>query len=64
MHLDAGFLRDFFRGSVPEDKLNVLAERQLNELMHAMKCKCAGSPVPGKTLCCTVNSIVLSPVFI
>ncbi|XP_005501427.2 putative methyltransferase NSUN7 isoform X1 [Columba livia] len=36
-HGDAGFLRDFFRGSVSEDKLNVLAERQLNELMHAMK---------------------------
>ncbi|XP_065489196.1 putative methyltransferase NSUN7 isoform X1 [Caloenas nicobarica] len=36
-HGDAGFLRDFFRGSVSEDKLNVLAERQLNELTHAMK---------------------------
>ncbi|XP_009933852.2 putative methyltransferase NSUN7 isoform X1 [Opisthocomus hoazin] len=34
---DAGLLRDLFRGSVSEDKLNILAERQLNELMHAME---------------------------
>ncbi|KFQ85919.1 Putative methyltransferase NSUN7, partial [Phoenicopterus ruber ruber] len=34
---DAGLLRDLFRGSVSEDKLSILAERQLNELMHAMK---------------------------
>ncbi|KAM6362622.1 putative methyltransferase NSUN7 isoform 2-T12 [Alca torda] len=36
-HGDAGLLRDLFRGSVSEDKLNTLAEQQLNELMHAMK---------------------------
>ncbi|XP_008945590.1 PREDICTED: putative methyltransferase NSUN7, partial [Merops nubicus] len=33
---DAGLLRDIFQGSVSEDKLRVLAERQLCELMHAM----------------------------
>lgn len=33
-----------------EDKLSILAERQLNELIHALKCKCASSPVSGKTL--------------
>uniref|UniRef100_A0A8C0F9S4 NOP2/Sun RNA methyltransferase family member 7 n=1 Tax=Bubo bubo TaxID=30461 RepID=A0A8C0F9S4_BUBBB len=36
-HRDAGLLRDLFQGSVSEDKLSILAERQLNELMHAMK---------------------------
>ncbi|KFP62353.1 Putative methyltransferase NSUN7, partial [Cariama cristata] len=36
-HGDAGLLRDLFQGSVSEDKLRILAERQLNELMHAMK---------------------------
>ncbi|XP_009947223.1 PREDICTED: putative methyltransferase NSUN7, partial [Leptosomus discolor] len=36
-HRDAGLLRDLFQGSVSEDKLSNLAERQLNELMHAMK---------------------------
>ncbi|KFW09063.1 Putative methyltransferase NSUN7, partial [Eurypyga helias] len=36
-HGDAGLLRDLFQGSVSEDKLRVLAERQLAELMHAMK---------------------------
>ncbi|KAM7112252.1 putative methyltransferase NSUN7 [Ciconia maguari] len=36
-HGDAGLLRDLFQGSVSEDKLSILAERQLNELMHAMK---------------------------
>ncbi|KFO04943.1 Putative methyltransferase NSUN7, partial [Balearica regulorum gibbericeps] len=35
-HRDAGLLRDLFQGSVSEDKLCILAERQLNELMHAM----------------------------
>uniref|UniRef100_A0A8C6ZQL5 NOP2/Sun RNA methyltransferase family member 7 n=1 Tax=Nothoprocta perdicaria TaxID=30464 RepID=A0A8C6ZQL5_NOTPE len=36
-HGDAGLLRDLFHGSVSEDKLTILAERQLKELMHAMK---------------------------
>ncbi|KAM6206220.1 putative methyltransferase NSUN7 [Sarcoramphus papa] len=36
-HGDAGLLRDLFQGSLSEDKLSSLAERQLNELMHAMK---------------------------
>ncbi|KAM8808134.1 putative methyltransferase NSUN7 [Eudromia elegans] len=36
-HGDAGLLRDLFQGSVSEDKLNILAERQLKELKHAMK---------------------------
>ncbi|XP_071599766.1 putative methyltransferase NSUN7 [Heliangelus exortis] len=36
-HGDAGLLRDLFQGCVSVDKLNILAERQLNELMHAMK---------------------------
>ncbi|XP_014813336.1 PREDICTED: putative methyltransferase NSUN7 isoform X1 [Calidris pugnax] len=34
---DAGLLRDVFQGSVSQDKLNALAERQLRDLMHAMK---------------------------
>ncbi|XP_062349617.1 putative methyltransferase NSUN7 [Cinclus cinclus] len=38
-HRDAGLLRDLFQGFVSEDKLSVLAERQLNELMHALKFK-------------------------
>ncbi|NWH66247.1 NSUN5 methyltransferase, partial [Geococcyx californianus] len=38
-HRDAGLLRDHLRGSVSVDKLSTLAERQLNELRHAMKCK-------------------------
>lgn len=50
MHLDAELLKDLFRGTVAKDKLSILAERQLNELIHAMKCKCASSPVSGKTL--------------
>ncbi|KFV08663.1 Putative methyltransferase NSUN7, partial [Pterocles gutturalis] len=36
-HRDAGLLRDLFQGSVSEHKLSTLAERQLNELTHAMK---------------------------
>lgn len=36
-HGDVGLLRDLFQGSVSEDKLSILAERQLNELIHAMK---------------------------
>ncbi|KFZ54984.1 Putative methyltransferase NSUN7, partial [Podiceps cristatus] len=36
-HGDAGLLRDLFRGSVSEDKLGILTERQLSELMHAMR---------------------------
>ncbi|KAM6071821.1 putative methyltransferase NSUN7 isoform 2-T2 [Theristicus caerulescens] len=36
-HRDAGLLRDVFQGSVSKDKLGILAERQLNELMHAMQ---------------------------
>ncbi|KFP54332.1 Putative methyltransferase NSUN7, partial [Cathartes aura] len=36
-HGDAGLLRDLLQGSVSEDKLSSLAEKQLNELMHAMK---------------------------
>ncbi|KFU95954.1 Putative methyltransferase NSUN7, partial [Chaetura pelagica] len=36
-HGDAGLLRDVYQGRVSEDKLNNLAQRQLNELMHAMK---------------------------
>ncbi|XP_005444858.2 LOW QUALITY PROTEIN: putative methyltransferase NSUN7 [Falco cherrug] len=36
-HGDAGLLRHLFQGSVSEDKLSILAERQLNELIHAMK---------------------------
>ncbi|KAF4790416.1 putative methyltransferase NSUN7 [Turdus rufiventris] len=38
-HRDAGLLQDLFQGFVSEDKLNVLAERQLNELIHARKFK-------------------------
>ncbi|KFR07820.1 Putative methyltransferase NSUN7, partial [Nipponia nippon] len=36
-HGDAGLLRDVFQGSVSEDKLCILAEKQLNELRHAMQ---------------------------
>ncbi|NXC38807.1 NSUN5 methyltransferase, partial [Penelope pileata] len=36
---DVGLLKDLFQGSVPKDKLSILAERQFNELMHAMKFK-------------------------
>eukprot|EP00076_Gallus_gallus_P020324 XP_015140947.1 putative methyltransferase NSUN7 isoform X2 [Gallus gallus] len=36
-HGDAGLLKDLYQGSVSKDKLCILAERQLNELMHAMK---------------------------
>ncbi|OXB63589.1 hypothetical protein ASZ78_014214 [Callipepla squamata] len=36
-HGDAGLLKDLYQGSVSTDKLCSLAERQLNELMHAMK---------------------------
>ncbi|XP_041346121.1 putative methyltransferase NSUN7 [Pyrgilauda ruficollis] len=36
-HSDAGLLRDLFQGFVSEDKLRILAERQLNELIHALK---------------------------
>lgn len=43
MYLDAGLLKDLLQGSVSKDKLCRLAERQLTELMHAMKCKCAAS---------------------
>ncbi|NXV77533.1 NSUN5 methyltransferase, partial [Atlantisia rogersi] len=35
-HRDAGLLRDLFRGCVSEEKLSILAERQLKELRHAM----------------------------
>uniref|UniRef100_A0A8B9BIG6 NOP2/Sun RNA methyltransferase family member 7 n=1 Tax=Anser brachyrhynchus TaxID=132585 RepID=A0A8B9BIG6_9AVES len=38
-HGDAGLLRDLLQGSVSKDKLRSLAERQLTELMHAMKFK-------------------------
>ncbi|KAM4674959.1 putative methyltransferase NSUN7 [Amazona ochrocephala] len=38
-HGDAELLKDLFRGTVAKDKLSVLAERQLNELIHAMKFK-------------------------
>ncbi|XP_053920372.1 putative methyltransferase NSUN7 [Cuculus canorus] len=38
-HRDAGLLRDLLQGSVSVDKLSILAERQLNELRHAMKFK-------------------------
>ncbi|XP_035182406.1 putative methyltransferase NSUN7 isoform X2 [Oxyura jamaicensis] len=38
-HGDAGLLRDLLQGSVAKDKLCSLAERQLTELMHAMKFK-------------------------
>ncbi|XP_063257909.1 LOW QUALITY PROTEIN: putative methyltransferase NSUN7 [Prinia subflava] len=36
---DAGLLQDLFQGFVSEDKLSILAERQLNELIHALKFK-------------------------
>ncbi|CAM5141512.1 unnamed protein product [Natator depressus] len=36
-HEDAGLLRDLSQGSVAENKLHILAERQLQELMHAMR---------------------------
>uniref|UniRef100_A0A8C8VQ02 NOP2/Sun RNA methyltransferase family member 7 n=1 Tax=Pelusios castaneus TaxID=367368 RepID=A0A8C8VQ02_9SAUR len=36
-HADAGLLRDLSQGSVAENKLHILAERQLQELMHAMR---------------------------
>ncbi|XP_064274393.1 putative methyltransferase NSUN7 isoform X2 [Passer domesticus] len=36
-HSDAGLLRDLFQGFVSEDKLRILTERQLNELIHALK---------------------------
>ncbi|RMC14162.1 hypothetical protein DUI87_09252 [Hirundo rustica rustica] len=36
---DAGLLRDLLQGFVSEDKLSILAERQLNELIHALKFK-------------------------
>nr|XP_013041415.2 putative methyltransferase NSUN7 isoform X3 [Anser cygnoides] len=36
---NAGLLRDLLQGSVSKDKLRSLAERQLTELMHAMKFK-------------------------
>ncbi|XP_027542518.1 putative methyltransferase NSUN7 isoform X5 [Neopelma chrysocephalum] len=36
-HRDAGSLRDLFQGFVSEDKLGILAERQFNELIHALK---------------------------
>uniref|UniRef100_A0A8C3CKH6 NOP2/Sun RNA methyltransferase family member 7 n=1 Tax=Cairina moschata TaxID=8855 RepID=A0A8C3CKH6_CAIMO len=38
-HGDAGLLKDLLQGSVSKDKLCRLAERQLTELMHAMKFK-------------------------
>ncbi|XP_032917271.1 putative methyltransferase NSUN7 isoform X2 [Catharus ustulatus] len=38
-HRDAGLLQDLFQGFVSEDKLSILAERQLNELIHALKFK-------------------------
>ncbi|XP_005045292.1 PREDICTED: putative methyltransferase NSUN7 [Ficedula albicollis] len=38
-HRDPGLLRDLFQGFVSEDKLGVLAERHLNELIHALKFK-------------------------
>ncbi|RLW09336.1 hypothetical protein DV515_00002847, partial [Chloebia gouldiae] len=34
---DAGLLQDLLQGFVSEDKLSILAERQLNELIHALK---------------------------
>ncbi|XP_030421294.1 putative methyltransferase NSUN7 [Gopherus evgoodei] len=36
-HEDAGLLRDLSQGSVAENKLHILAERQRQELMHAMR---------------------------
>ncbi|XP_033369788.1 putative methyltransferase NSUN7 [Parus major] len=36
-HRDAGLLQDLFQGFVSEDKLRILAETQLNELVHALK---------------------------
>nr|XP_020641939.1 putative methyltransferase NSUN7 isoform X1 [Pogona vitticeps]XP_020641940.1 putative methyltransferase NSUN7 isoform X1 [Pogona vitticeps]XP_020641942.1 putative methyltransferase NSUN7 isoform X1 [Pogona vitticeps]XP_020641943.1 putative methyltransferase NSUN7 isoform X1 [Pogona vitticeps]XP_020641944.1 putative methyltransferase NSUN7 isoform X1 [Pogona vitticeps] len=36
-HEDAELLRDLSQGSVAEDKLNMLAQQQLKELMHAMQ---------------------------
>nr|XP_026651378.1 putative methyltransferase NSUN7 isoform X2 [Zonotrichia albicollis] len=36
-HGDADLLQDLFQGFVSEDKLRILAERQLNELLHALK---------------------------
>ncbi|TRZ22914.1 hypothetical protein HGM15179_004223 [Zosterops borbonicus] len=36
---DAELLRDLFQGFVSENKLRILAERQLNELIHALKFK-------------------------
>uniref|UniRef100_A0A674K7V2 NOP2/Sun RNA methyltransferase family member 7 n=1 Tax=Terrapene triunguis TaxID=2587831 RepID=A0A674K7V2_9SAUR len=36
-HEDAGLLRDLSQGSVAENKLHILAETQLQELMHAMR---------------------------
>ncbi|XP_077638947.1 putative methyltransferase NSUN7 [Lonchura striata] len=38
-HRDAGLLQDLLQGFVSEDKLSILAERQLNELIHALKFK-------------------------
>ncbi|XP_074848776.1 putative methyltransferase NSUN7 isoform X2 [Carettochelys insculpta] len=38
-HEDAGLLRDLSQGSVAENKLHILAEQQLQELMHAMQFK-------------------------
>lgn len=64
LHLDAGLLKDLYQGSVSKDKLCVLAERQLNELMHAMKCKCVGSQFPEKIFLycqfdCTATRFIL-----
>ncbi|OWK64551.1 putative methyltransferase NSUN7 [Lonchura striata] len=36
---NAGLLQDLLQGFVSEDKLSILAERQLNELIHALKFK-------------------------
>lgn len=43
-----------------EDKLSILAERQLNELIHALKCKCATFPISGKTLHYQFHCIITS----
>uniref|UniRef100_A0A8C9MQR9 NOP2/Sun RNA methyltransferase family member 7 n=1 Tax=Serinus canaria TaxID=9135 RepID=A0A8C9MQR9_SERCA len=38
-HTDAELLQDLFQGFVSEDKLRILSERQLNELLHALRFK-------------------------
>ncbi|KAI1238262.1 putative methyltransferase NSUN7, partial [Lamprotornis superbus] len=40
---DAGLLRDLFQGFVSEDKLSILAERQLNEVIPSVFSTCSNS---------------------